>query len=178
MNKTQKKNRLHGQSLAIQWVGKALQNVIVDVQAGGSIAHQLMGNDKSMDGGNGLETLALGCDYVMNFVLPFSLELALKSLLIKDGKEPRHTHDLFKLYDELSDEMKAKLQKEYFNHLRIAGFNETESLNELLLKHRKSFELGRYLENPEKMKNDEEKLQLAIYTVLGIIDLRNSDSLD
>jgi hypothetical protein len=168
-----KKKLFHGQALAMQWVGFALQKLIVDVKAGGSITNQLIVNAKSVSGNDALNTLALGCSYVVNFVLPFSLELALKSLLIKGGNEPKFIHDLLDLYNGFSADMKLKLQNEYSNQLEIVGLDKTESLEELLSAHRNDFKDWRYLENTEKLMREEKEMQAAISAILEIDNSHN-----
>jgi hypothetical protein len=60
----------HGQALAMQWVAFALQKIIVDVRHDGHITSALLDGAKNIGGEERLDTLALGCNYVVNFVLP------------------------------------------------------------------------------------------------------------
>ena len=162
---------LHGQALAMQWVGFALQRLITDMDDGGKVTLQLLGQAKDVTGNNGLQPLHIGCYNVVNFVLPFALEVGLKSLLIKDGKAIEFTHDLAKLYNSLSETLKNKLEDEFPNQRKIGGSTETSLLLNLLVDHKDDFVGWRYLGNPENLKREENEMQFALSTILVVYDI-------
>ena len=166
-----KNKLLHGQALSMQWVVFALQKIIADVESGGGITNQLLDYAKTADGKDGLKPLALGCTYVANFILPFTIELALKSLILKEGKNPNNIHDLIDLYNELSDSIKLELHIDYLNQLKDGGNFITESLRELFERNRKDFANWRYLDNPTSLSSDTIKMQIAISSLLKICNL-------
>lgn len=159
---------LHGQSLAMQWVGLALQKIIADVDIGGDITKQLMGSAKSVDKGDGLDTLAIGCNYVVNFVLPFAAELALKALIIREGKEPHFSHNLSDLYNKLSESTKLQLQNKFTVHCKIDSAHTTRKLEDFFAAHKKDFVDWRYLDEAKKVKKEEKEMQLAICAILDV----------
>ena len=168
-----KQKLLHGQALAMQWVGFALQSIIADIHSGGSITKQLMGSAKSVGNGNDLKTVAIGCNYVVNFVLPFAIELALKALLAKTGQGFKFTHDLLALYNKFSPDIKGRLQSEFIIQLEKGGCPETGSFEDLLTAHKNDFVDWRYLDKAEKLKKEEKEMHLAI---CAILEIYNSDS--
>lgn len=167
-----KKEILHGQALSMQWVGYALNKISTDINAGGDISKQLLDSVKSLDKIEGLKALSIGCNYVINFLLPFTLELSLKALLAKEGIEPNPKHNFLIHYNRFSGKMKQRLQNEYSNQCKLGGCHETGSLVQLLTVHQNDFVDWRYLENAEKLKREEKEMHIAIYTILEIYSSR------
>ncbi|WP_170961705.1 HEPN domain-containing protein [Vibrio genomosp. F6] len=157
----------HGQALSLQWVTFALQKMVKDIETGGSTTNTLIGNCKSVAGDSGLGTLSTGSDYVLNFLIPFSVELALKALLIKEGIDPGHIHNLVKLYGKLSTKMQDEIQRIFKEEQQVTKF----TMIELLERHKADFVMWRYLDKAEELHRDEVELQLALSAIL---DLYNS----
>jgi len=115
-----------------------------------------------------LDTLAIGCLYVVNFVLPFAIELSIKAILAKEGKDSKFVHDLFMLYKELSEETKQLIQNEYIKQCRCCEFHEIDSFENLIIEHKTDFVGWRYLDNAENLKRNDKKMQIAICALLEI----------
>lgn len=169
MRDSRNKELLHGQALAMQWVGFAMQKIMEDVKVGGTKTQQLLGNAKTVGNNSGIETLSLGCSYVVNFVLPFTIELALKALLTKENVNSGNIHDLLDLYNNLPEQIKSNLDAQYQSLSANGTTSGSQSLLKNLLKeHRKDFVSWRYLENVENLKRDEKEMQFAICAILDI----------
>lgn len=157
----------HGQALAMQWVVYSLQKMNSDIKNNGGVTKNLIGDAKSVNGSNDLDTLATGCDYVVNFVLPFAIELALKSLLLKEGKTAGRIHGLLDLYNKLPESTRNSLQDNYIKNQKV----ERITFEKLLDNHKDDFINWRYLENAELLNKDEKKMQLALCSILDIYNL-------
>lgn len=164
-NNKKNKELLHGQALAMQWVAYAMQKIMEDVRVGGTKTQLLLGNAKTVDNNSGIETLSLGCSYVVNFVLPFTIELALKALLTKENVDSGKIHDLLDLYNKLPAQIKSDLDAQYQS---LSANGTTPGLKNLLKEYRKNFVSWRYLENVENLKRDEKEMQFAICAILDI----------
>lgn len=101
------------QALSMQWVAFALQKIVADARSGGVISRVLLRDARSESGGEPIDTLRVGCSYVLGFVLPLALELGLKSLLLKSAITPPLKHDLLNLFDLLPDQVKKVVELEY-----------------------------------------------------------------
>ena len=154
----------HGQSLAMQWVSFSLQKIIADIESGGVKTNQLLDSTKDISAKSPLETIRTGSKYVLNFIIPLSIELALKAFLAKEGKEPDRTHDLFNLYNKLSKPTKRRIEHDFSTQ----KINPDSSFKDLLIKHRSDFEDWRYLDNPEAIQTDDKELQIALCSILSI----------
>ncbi len=157
------KNR-HGQALSMQWVSFLLQSVSVDIKQGGKLTRSLFKNARASGGEDNYDALDVGCTYTVNFLLPLTVELGLKALILQEGKKPVRKHDLIELYHQLSEEIRATLEKEY----KSVCENEDSKLSESLERHRVDFEGWRYLDNPASVHCEEIKLQYAISTILNV----------
>ncbi|MDD5738840.1 MAG: hypothetical protein PHY72_02870 [Candidatus Pacebacteria bacterium] len=160
----------HGQALAIQWVVFALQKLSLDVKRDGRLSRSLLGDAKTTSGADGLETLALGCKYVVNFVLPFAIELSLKSLITKEKIIPLQIHDLLLLFDSLPLNLQGKLESRYHQLSEKSFANDCKCFRQLLIDHKVDFVNWRYLDEMDILKNEEIKLQYALTSVLDVFN--------
>ena len=76
-------------------------------------------------------------------LISFSCEAGLKSLLLKSNKQPKKTHDLFKLFTELDADTQDRIKK----NITSTEFEAT------LKKSSKTFEEWRYLESKAEDQN-------------------------
>lgn len=81
----------------------------------GKVVKELLCNVKTVTGSTSYEALEIGCLYACNFLLPFAIELALKSLLmkceIKYSEKGQDGHKLEKLFEQLKkDKCKRDIQ--------------------------------------------------------------------
>jgi hypothetical protein len=164
-------NLRHGQALAMQWVGLVLQKIVKDISSGGNITKQLIGDAKSVNSKNDLNTIALGCHYVVAFILPLTIELALKALLSKQGIKPKNSHNLSDLHEQVPEQMKRTLQDTFFHQKKEVLNQENGSLEQLLARHSKDFVDWRYLDQPERLEKSDTEMQIAICTILDVYNL-------
>jgi hypothetical protein len=157
---------LHGQALALQWVGFAMQKLTVDVSAGGSATKQLPGD--AIRSNKDLDTLALGCTYTVNFVLPFAAELGFKALITKEGQRFERIHELLDLYTSLSQDTRQKLQREFENQRQLVGSSEIRPFEDILAIHNSDFPRWRYLTRAETLQKEEKELHVVISTILVV----------
>lgn len=75
----------------MQWVMFLLQVAKADLLSNSSLTKELLEKVKTVNGREDLSALEIGCDYVVGFGLPLTLELSLKSLILKEDIEPKHT---------------------------------------------------------------------------------------
>ncbi|WP_312648989.1 HEPN domain-containing protein [Aminipila sp.] len=158
------KNLRQGQALAMQWVIYALQKLNLDIKNNGGVSKALRGDAKSASGSNDLDVLSIGCDYVVNFILPFALELALKSLLLKEGQNADRIHGLINLYNNLPESTRNALEDNYFKEQNVKSI----TIEKLLDNHKDDFINWRYLDNSESLKKNEKEMQLALCSILDI----------
>lgn len=97
----------------LQWTSFCLQKIVADIAQGGLITRQLIGDAKNTGSTSPLDTISLGSKYVLNFIIPLSIELALKALIIKEGEQPDNIHDLSALYDKLPDDLKEQIEQNF-----------------------------------------------------------------
>lgn len=162
----------HGSALAMQWLSFALKNLIYDAKNSGRLTNQLLGNATSINGDNGANFVALGGVQVLNFVLPFAVELSLKSIIEISTSTVTRGHNLEKLYEKLSSETKRKLETEFINQQKIAVITEERTFKKFLADHKTDFVSWRYLDEPiESLVCEEEKMLLAICTILTVHDM-------
>ena len=67
-------------------------------------------------------TLEIRAPYVYIVNIIFSIELYLKALIIKSNKSPYKTHELKKLYNQLTEKQKKSLENEYKKELDENSF--------------------------------------------------------
>ena len=97
----------------------------------------------------------------MNVAAPFGVELALKALLQREGRDSWR-HDLVCLYDQLPDPVRDRVEAEY------RSLNQG-TLRELLVAHKDDFVEWRYLDKwPPPSASAVRDLQFAICAVLNV----------
>lgn len=165
-----KKELRCGQALSMQWGLHALQKLKEDIDKGEGVATKaLLGEQaKAVNGGDGLDTLALGITQLLNMNLPFALELALKAIIEKEDKvEKREGHLLSKLYAKITGRIQTRIDQEY----NALIFPKIEPIRELFELYSKDFVEWRYLDNPEKLeKIRTTDMQLALCAILTVYD--------
>lgn len=174
-DKTDSKDNLaevrHGQAVAMQYVGYLLQRIPEEKNQ--KYLRGLLENVTSEGGGDGIQQTLLGCIWAVNIVMAFTVELALKALLIKNGVEPRNQHDLLKLYTLLPLKTQKQLENEFRSSIQNEEVVSTETLRQLLTLHRDDFVDWRYLDKePENLNPECRELQFAVHAIL---DVYNSD---
>ena len=155
----------HGQALAMQWVAFALQKLSLDADSGGEKSGLLLGYQNSVDKTDGFKTLAIGCNYVIGFVLPLAIELALKSFIAKENSFPPKIHNLSKLFAKISSSSRNKIERKY---AELTDNVDINSFSKLLGDHSNDFEDWRYLDNAEILKREEIKLQYSLSAILEV----------
>ena len=163
--------RRHGQAVAMQYVGYLLQRIPEEKNQ--KYVRGLLKNVTSVGGGDGIQQTLLGCIWTVNIVMAFTVELALKALLIKNGMEPPNRHDLLELYTLLPLKTQKQLENKFRISIRNGEVVSTESLHQLLALHRDDFVGWRYLDKePENLMPECRELQFAVHAIL---DVYNSD---
>jgi hypothetical protein len=156
-----------GQALSMQWVAYLLQNTYIDTCLGGDVTRSLLSHSMKGVAKKDLRPLGTGCVYVTNFILPLTIELALKALILQEGAKPLKVHNLTRLYNQLSTETVKRLEEEFYN-LKENKTNTSGHLKILLKEHENDFEGWRYLDHPTLLKRDEIDLQISIIAILNL----------
>ncbi|GAA0742110.1 hypothetical protein [Clostridium oceanicum] len=170
------KELLNGQAMSLQWATYLLSMAEKDININdGKVVKKLLCNAKTVTGSMSYEALEMGCLYASNFLLPFAIELALKSLLkkcqIKYSKKGQDGHNLEKLFEQLKQDkckrdIQTKIQRKYENLSDgISG-----SIKDILFQHKLDFTQWRYLDNPKNLRVQTKKLQFVLCAILEIYD--------
>jgi HEPN domain-containing protein len=155
-----------GQTLSMQWVIFLLQSVQRDISMGGEITRLVLNDAKSHGGDNDYNALQTGCTYTLNFLLPLTIELGLKALILKENNEPPKVHNLIKLHNNLTKETKENVQIQ-FRKLSEGDFKVID----LLEKHKNDFENWRYLDDPSNCPGgDDVMMQYLVSAILDILE--------
>ena len=163
--------RRHGQAVAMQYVGYLLQRIPEEKNQKYLIG--LLENVTPEGGGDGIQQTRLGCIWAVNIIMAFTVELALKALLIKNGVEPPNRHDLLELFTLLPHETRKQLEDKFRISIENGEVVGPESLCQLLTSHRDDFVDWRYLDKePENLIPECRELQFAVHAIL---DVYNSD---
>ena len=163
--------RRHGQAVAMQYVGYLLQTIPEEKNQ--KYLRGLLENVTSEGGGDGIHQARLGCIWAVNIVIAFTVELALKALLIKNEMEPPKQHDLLKLYTLLQLKTQNQLEDNFRISIENGEVVGTKTLRQLLTSHRDDFVDWRYLDKElENLKSECRELQFAVHAIL---DVHNSD---
>ncbi|MGL5210604.1 hypothetical protein [Cetobacterium sp.] len=159
-------NLRRGQAMSLQWVAYFLEKVKLDIEKNnGNLTKEILGNATAVNGKVDYDSLKIGCSYGLNFILPFALELGLKSLLEKEGIPYRRIHKLDELFDLLPNEVRLRINyKVSQNKINIRMF---------LIKFSNNFVNARYLDNPVDLEYDSHNMQLILCSVLDEIDKEN-----
>jgi hypothetical protein len=161
----------HGQAMVIQMVSFLLQKIILDIDMGGKYTAELLGNARSVGGQLNLKTYETGCTYVVNFLLPLTIELSLKSLILKEKKKPLKEHNLTLLFNQISESSQEMIEREYHVGTRTLPFKDCECVRKLFNNHKTDFEAWRYMDAAEKLSQREEiKLQYTISAILTVYE--------
>lgn len=155
-----------GQAMSLQWVAYLLQSTQIDTQVGGDLTRSLLSYGMKDASRKDLVALQLGCVYTTNFILPLAIELALKALILQEGKKPKREHNLIHLYNQLSRNAFEKLEDKFFTLKNIQTKTSCHLVN-LLSEHADDFIEWRYLDSPQKLKRDEIDLQIALVAILS-----------
>ena len=158
----------HGQALSMQWVAFLLQVAETDLSNPNSAIKDLLKGIPALTYKQDFDALKKGCDYVVSFVLPLALELSLKSLILKENATPKLTHNLVTLFNQLQNNTKNHLNKRYCEASNIHLTTSKTAFKDLLKEHKDDFEGWRYLDEAEKLKKEDIKLQYAITIVLDV----------
>lgn len=162
-------NLRRGQAMSLQWVAYFLEKVKLDIEKNnGNLTKEILGNATAVNGKVDYDSLKIGCSYGLNFILPFALELGLKSLLEKEGIPYRRIHKLDELFDLLPDKVRLRIEIRYYR----ASKNKT-NVRVFLIKFSNNFVNARYLDNPVDLEYDSHNMQLILCSVLGEIDKEN-----
>ena len=113
----------------------------------------------------------LGRHIVINVMLPFATELALKGLLDKEypSKEPRRIHDLAALYANLPSGVRNQVDSRFMRYQRSDPHQipTPTSMAAFLAMHKDDFERWRYLDDAAEIAPPEEqKFQYALSALL------------
>lgn len=93
----------------------------------------------------GQQTAQLGRTWVTNFLLPLTVEFALKGLAGKHGGARQGIHDLLSLYEALPKHVQEKVSEGYRTLANDKGIAD-DDLARFLEAHRNDFVRWRYLE--------------------------------
>jgi hypothetical protein len=118
----------------------------------------------------------VGGSYTANIILPLTIELSIKSLILKEGNKPKRTHNLMVLFEQLLPTTQHELAGEY-ESLSGSNGNEFKSFKILLNDHKNDFESWRYLDEVKTLKNEGVKLQEAICAILNVYNKSAQDAL-
>ena len=115
----------------------------------------------------------LGRHMVINTLLPFATELALKGLSAKEypGKKPRRIHNLAILYAELPSRVRKQADTRFMRYQRSEPDQASlpTSLANFLALHRDDFEHWRYLNAPSATPIPEQQnFQYALSALLDV----------
>ena len=150
-NMTKQEKRIYDkQAMALQWAIHALQRTPPEP--------------------NNVAT-SIGRNLVVNVMLPFATELALKGLLVKElpGSTIKRTHDLDHLFASLPKDAVDFVEKRFQQYqeddpVQIAS---PSTMVDFLAEHAKDFERWRYLEDVGNMPHPEtSKFQYALCAIL------------
>lgn len=122
--------------------------------------------DKHAASRDRLEVLLAICIQWLHVLQAFGVEVALKGVLRKVGKEPPRTHNLAKLYRLLPDQTQRQLSYAF------TAIAEGRNLKDTLGKHARDFEAWRYLEEDtaDNTDIDPETLIKAIDVCVAYMD--------
>lgn len=154
----------YGQALSIQWLTFTMDRMMKDINRESYVTKQLIGDAKSIDGNDGINSLYLGCEITINFLLPFSIELALKAMLENEGINPKKIHGIYDLYEKLPSNIKRDLNNDFLFVKEIKNI----AFDDLLKIHNKDFIEWRYLDNTSINNMHKAELQYALCTILDI----------
>lgn len=154
-------NLLHGQAIAMQYVGFLLHRVTATA-SGRRALDSLLADVRDSRGASVVDHTVLGCVWTTNIVTALAVEMALKSLLQAAVGEFGRTHDLLELFDALPPDLANDLRE---THRRLCV--SEVPLRDLLELHRHDFVKWRYLdEKVEVLAADFQELQLAVSAIL------------
>jgi hypothetical protein len=162
--------------MSLQWVTYLLSMAEKDININdGKVVKELLCDTKTITGSTSYEALEIGCLYVCNFLLPFAIEIALKSLLmkceIKYSKKGQDGHNLEKLFEQLKkDKYKRDLQTKIQRKYKESSDSLSDSIKDILLQHKLDFPQWRYLDNPQNLSVETKKLQFVLCAILEIYD--------
>ena len=164
----------HGQALSMQWVSYLIGMIYEDTLQGGSSTKALLKGARSVGGGFPIKAWNLACLNALNVFLPFTMELALKSLLT----ERKRSHDLLALYKALPINTQNKIEDEFQKLKQENGFREGQLIT-LLESHRQDFERWRYLDDKDLkgLVHSEDDWKEMHYGVCAILNVYNSSNL-
>ncbi|HDK7156456.1 TPA: hypothetical protein PTV43_001584 [Clostridium botulinum] len=169
------KELLNGQAMSLQWVTYLLSMAEKDININdGKVVKKLLCNAKTVTDSTSYEALEIGCLYACNFLLPFAIELALKSLLMKceiKYKKGKDGHNLKILFEQLKEDkrergLQTKIQRKY----EELSDGLSDSIKDILSKHKLDFPQWRYLDKPQNLSVETKKLQFVLCAILEIND--------
>ena len=126
----------------------------------------------------GFETQLTGLAQILQISQSFALELAIKALYrtVNCDSNPENTHDLSRLFNSLSRDVKARLRSEWLKASGRGDILQDLSLDAFLDKYSLLFETSRYLyESKGSYSLNTKDFDIAIWLIVSEVINRQSD---